>query len=469
MWKEDQPTENDNDEDSAVSSPSKLKKMQFDESIRISDVHWQSCTLPPTLYVDDYSVMTEVSNLRTLREGDHCVVGLNVLHNLFPMVDAWVSRLTSLEALPIRLYHHFVIVDSVADVTEDGPVRADGAPVRIAEFSETPAGAYRRITADGYKPSKILSKTIALLASPAQYHLPPLVSYLPPSRRKGCRGNGIFLIHQELSDEQRRQTRNAALALADGLREPAEGLTYRLMTGNCEHIANMVNAQTQRSVSPQVSHQLWCGIRILLQVVSMFFLATLSLAPFEECPYIQSLLAAVYHLFGTVPVVAQTQVHLVRTCVNLTQRRHTLGQVAYNYLIVKETVRAMVVGGTSITALALMPRFVWDTNCLRTACFISLTVYGGTSVIFNLTVQVLVRALLKANIGVPVLLFDDLRNVKQKDTGADSISEASEPEAEADCSGTTRSSQEPAEQDAESEVRRRHPIYEFQFDQYAYR
>ena len=140
--------------------------------------------------------------------------------------------------------------------------------------------------------------------------------------------------------------------------------------------------------------------------------------------------------------------------------------MTYDYLIVKETVRAVVVTGLSTGTLALMPRMVWDTGCVKLATGISLVTCAiaprsapdaaltltsrpgpkGTSIdaagpphalvshqsaatpralttrrppprrslglyslIFNVACQLVVRGLLRARVGVPVVLFDDLR------------------------------------------------------------
>ena len=113
----------------------RLPSLQLDESVVVSKVH-TLYELPPMLYVDDYNVITEVPDVRTLQEGDHCVVGLNVLHNMLPWTDAVISRLTSWEALPLRFYHHFIIIDSVAALSADGlPLAADGTPARIVHPS----------------------------------------------------------------------------------------------------------------------------------------------------------------------------------------------------------------------------------------------------------------------------------------------------------------------------------------------
>ena len=50
--------------------------------------------------------------------------------------------------------------------------------------------------------------------------------------------------------------------------------------------------------------------------------------------------------FGSASVVCVCR-SLVRICANLSTRRQTLGLVAYDFLMVKETLRACIVGGSA--------------------------------------------------------------------------------------------------------------------------
>ena len=405
-----------------------LESLMLDESVSISKVH-RLLELPPTLYIDDYTVMREVPDLLLLREGDHCVVGLNVLHNMAPMTDAILSLLTSWEAMPLRFFHHFIMVDSVASLDADGvPLAADGTPARIAEFSDTFPNGIKRVFAGGPEgwtlwPPAVLRNSMAVLKSPARYHIPPLASYLPPSRRNGKRGNGIYLVQPEtpLSPEQRRATRATALSLSAGTVMP----DYAVFTANCEHAAFMTCAQTRRWVSPQIAHYLWCLFRFALQLVGAAFLCALRLLGGDGSGVWHALGATLYHIFSTVPVAAQSHAQLVRTAVNLTQRRASLGQVTYDYLIVKESVRAIVVGGLSVGTIALMPRLVWDTGCVRLAVCLSLAAYGLFSLIFNTACQLVVRGLLRARVGVPVPLFVDVRESSSASSAAASSEQRS--------------------------------------------
>ena len=50
--------------------------------------------------VDDYTLLREVSDVRALRAGDHCVVGVNLLHTLWRWSDVLCSLFTSYGLVP---------------------------------------------------------------------------------------------------------------------------------------------------------------------------------------------------------------------------------------------------------------------------------------------------------------------------------------------------------------------------------
>lgn len=421
--------------------------VQVDESVRLTGIYWLN-EVPPTLYVDDYTVMQEVSDLLMLREGDHCMVGLNVMHKFSPIIDAFVSRQTSWEAAPLRMFHHFIVLDTVTQVCpQEGPLRADGKPVRLAEFSDTLTNAIDRVFGDGYNPRKVISNALELIASPARYHLAPLSDYLPPSRRRGRRGNGILLVCQTLTAEQRAKVVSDALALEHAPEMPI----YAPFFANCEHACFMVSSQG-RWVSPQIAYLLWHLFRLVLQCLGAACLVGLATTPRGISPALwHGVLAAVFHLFSTFVVTAAVQVQLVRSAVNLTQRREVIGEIAYHYLMVKETMRAVVAGGICIGTIAMMPRLVWDTGYLGLACALSMSMYGIMSVIFNVSHQLVVRALLRSGIGVPVPLFEDLRNPggTGRLRGLAAMDVTSEP-GEAQTEGAAREIQERESETSES-------------------
>lgn len=397
--------------------PRKSSFVQVDESTRISKIEWYLEELPPSLYVDDYTVTQEVPDLLMLREGDHCIVGLNLMPQFSQFVDAFISRITSWEAAPFRIFHHFILLDSVATLSDEKvPLRADGEAVRIAEFSETLPGAMARVFADGYHPKYLLRNVLALLASPAQYHVSRLVDYLPPSRRHGRRGNGIFVVLQTLTDEDRRLICEDALAFQHAPEMPA----YDPVTANCEHICFLVSAQG-RWASPQVAHIAWNLVRLLFQCVGAACLAGLTVQPtFIDAGVWHGLLSAFYHLFSTFVLLAAVNIQLVRTVFNLTRQRQAIGQLAFHYLIIKETIRAIIVGGLSIGVLAWMPRLALESRHAFVPCMLSLTIYAFACALFNVSHQLVVRTLLRSGMGVPVMIFQDLRDPEHLDAVAES-------------------------------------------------
>ena len=79
-------------------------------------------------------------------------------------------------------------------------------------------------------------------------------------------------------------------------------------------------------VSPQISHYLWCLFRLGLQAVGAVCLVGLHLLPAHGAFFRHTIVATLFHILSTVPVAAQSVAQLVRTAVNLTQRRRSLGQ-----------------------------------------------------------------------------------------------------------------------------------------------
>jgi hypothetical protein len=385
--------------------------LPFDESVRVSHIDWCECqdAMPPTLYVDDWTVLREVVNPYTLRAGDHCIVSVNVLHKLWKWSDMLCSALTSWEVLPFRLFHHFVVLDDVASIGANGvPLRADGTPVRIAEFSDSFVNAMRRLTMEGYSLAALLRNMYRVLTNPARFHTPPLADYVHRRQPGRC---GIFVVAQQLSEEQRRRTVENALTLARSNEAPV----YCVFSSNCEHLAWQLDASSSykgRFVSPQVAHNMWKAFRLSLCLVAVVCLGVLASLPADR-PLSHAAFATLYHLFATVPMGAQVQACLVRTAVNLTQRRGAgdLEKGTYEYLMIKETFRAAWITIFGVGLVCVMPRLVWESEGRRfkLAAFLSFWAYNLASMCFNMTSQLCTRALLRAGVGIPMPVFHDER------------------------------------------------------------
>jgi len=203
-----------------------------------------------------------------------------------------------------------------------------------------------------------------------------------------------------------------ALTLAHSKEAPV----YRVFSSNCEHLAWQLDASSAykgRWVSPQVPHNLWKLFRFCLNLVGLLCLWALAVAP-TTYSATHTIFASLYHLFTTIPVGAQVQACLVRTAVNLTQRRCAgeLEKGTFEYLMIKETLRAAWLTFFCVGLLCMMPRLVWDSGSshFRLAAAISLCAYNVAVIGFNSAHQICTRALLHAGVGVPMPVFDDLRS-----------------------------------------------------------
>lgn len=346
----------------------------------------------PTLYIDDYTVLDEV-DLTELRRGDHCIVGLNPVRKIFSWLDAMLMHLGSWEIL--RAYHHFILFDDVASISEEGvPLRADGAPAMICEYSNTPSEALAFVRKYGI---------LKLLENCAAFHSLPLHDYTTVANR------GVFRVRQSLTEEDRDRIVEDCKKLMDNY-EP-----YDLVFTNCESAAFFLSHGSNkhgRFVTPQVPMMLWAGVRTALALVGAACLMYLPSpapggagSPVAQPGLLAALLQFVYHTFATVPVVLQTEVHLVRTAVHLTDQRTLLGTVEYHHLLMKEVGRAIFVGGFATGTVAAMPTMVRNTGWRYTASFIALNAFVLCGLAYAVLTQFIIRALRRSGYGVPVPIF----------------------------------------------------------------
>lgn len=416
----------------------------------------------PTMYVDDCHVMQEVFDVRRLRRGDHCVVGLNPIRKLHPSIDAFFFFCASWHLL--RMFHHFIMLDNVAGVSEDGvALREDGRPAMIAEYSNTPMGAIRQMMHEGLR---------AVLRNPAPFQEIPLHDYtgsLPcqpqdgdPSpntavadaaaaastsggarkRKKGggttpneqlerqketqrsLRPFGVFRITQQLSEEQRTDIVREARQQMKEYRDAPLLHNYHILLHNCEHAAFRLGSK--RGVSPQVPMMLWEVFRVVVQLVGLGFLWNLgrvrgdcvddcrapnqmSPSPCINCAA-RSMSLWCFHIFATFPVALQVVVHLMRSTVHLTQQRDTVGEAVYQHLLAKEAARAVFVGTIAVGSICVLPQRVMEVpDRLSQSVLVVLFVYLGANTAFSFLSQLFIRACLHSPFGVPVFLFNSAR------------------------------------------------------------
>jgi hypothetical protein len=168
---------------------------------------------PPQLYVDQKTVVEEVRDLRALRKGDHCFVGLNCLRRLHWLLDSYCFFLGRWELF--RFYHHFRMATDVASAERDPttglvvPRDAKGADAFIFEYSTTPAEAVVALLRDrGWTKEFIPFQRI------------PLRSYTDVAPASAAGAIGIFRVREPV-------------ALTDAARDALVEEAWRL-TRNCK-------------------------------------------------------------------------------------------------------------------------------------------------------------------------------------------------------------------------------------------
>lgn len=95
-------------------------------------------------------------------------------------------------------------------------------------------------------------------------------------------------------------------------------------------------------------------------------------------------------------------------------QKEYLGDLVYYFLLTKEVARATFSGGLAIATMSLLPRMVWRGGSLPLACFLVLTAFNITDVIFNVSMQVVTRALNESGTGIPVAVFATERERRRR-------------------------------------------------------
>eukprot|EP00471_Norrisiella_sphaerica_P004975 CAMPEP_0184485390 /NCGR_PEP_ID=MMETSP0113_2-20130426/6999_1 /TAXON_ID=91329 /ORGANISM="Norrisiella sphaerica, Strain BC52" /LENGTH=570 /DNA_ID=CAMNT_0026866813 /DNA_START=34 /DNA_END=1743 /DNA_ORIENTATION=+ len=366
-------------------------EIPFDESVTGKIRFWRDAP-HLALYVDDYTVMEEVTDLTLLRKGDHCIVGLNPVRKLCGCCDALVFRLASLEVL--RLYHHFIMFDDVVSVTEEGvPLNSERLPASICEYSNTPLGAIQLFMEVGPK---------KFFANPAPFQQLTLHDY-----QDGRSAFGIFRVVGNISNHEREQIVREAKELMDTFQP------YDIIFRNCEHAAWGLDAGRRLWVSPQIPWMLYNFARLVVQVLGCLILLQIeSCRKYNACgPRYMGGIHFAYHVVTTLPVALQVLVSLVRSVVLLTEQKETIGELSYFFLLTKEVARAAIAGGLSIAILALLPQLVWNIDWVCTAMVLVMTTYFTCDVVFNLSFVLATRCLNGCGVGVPVAIFASKRHL----------------------------------------------------------
>lgn len=336
---------------------------------------------PPRAYVDSKTLIREVTDIATLRRGDHCLTSLNPARIISPTLDYIFSLLGIFEVS--WLFHHFVMLHDVHSVDEYGvPRTADGSPVEIVEASNTPSESLAEVYTLAH--GSLLEYPGAIyrfFLNKASVHRCPLVEY-------GDTGT-IFRVIKELSAADRDKVVREALKLTTNYQP------YNLLSNNCEHAIHMIAMGQGRS--PLVVHLFRCIFRLGLGCVGLFFLSTIGSTCYSSLCIsypIWALLA--YHLFTSVPVALQLLVSYFSLSRSVWQqyKQAVIDRDDCYHVLTKESCRVIVGGGLAITTISLMPKMILDTQQFLLASLLCIFAYMASDIIYGMSVQVVMRQVL---------------------------------------------------------------------------
>lgn len=340
--------------------------------------------LPPRMYVDQKTIIREVSSVVELRKGDHCMVTLNVLRCLHPRIDYLVSLFGGSFDL-CKFYHHFVVLDDVASVDANGiPRNQDGQLAAICEFTNTlPLAVEQLRVASGGQPSQLPRCIMDFLGDVAKIRRVALADYGDMPH--------IFRVEENLSEESRQRIVVHAIQL---LENPPK---YHPILRNCEHATNLVTSKREFT-SPQVPFASWVFARACLSLLGMRFLHIIGADCYERhCMTYPIWAFCAYSICTIAPVVCQGALQFCLS-VRFAYKSYMSSVITlddFYHLVVKEFMRVLVVCGIAISALLLIPAAVLrrgSTGCL-VSCMVVI-VYWVADAVFNIFVALSIRAML---------------------------------------------------------------------------
>lgn len=334
---------------------------------------------PPRVYVDQTSLIREVSDVTALRRGDHCMITLNALRCVHPRLDYFVSLLGSLEI--VNVYHHFTVLDDVAGLDENGvPRTSSGEIVGIMEYSNTLPQFWeeaRVMSLGKWWLFCITAVKMLLLEGKAKCQLRPLADYGDMPH--------IFRFERKMDDAEREQIRKNAVRLAE---QPPK---YNMIFSNCEHTTNLVHNREWQS--PEVWSVCWTMTRTILTVVALVILHVALTSSYPAWALV------IYYTLTVVPIVLQSIIWFVRVALSVRRcyLQNMISQVDLYHLLTKEFCRAVITCGTAVAVIVFAPWAAWSL-CERCIAMMTLAVpfaYMGSDMLYGLTCQLVVRMFLK--------------------------------------------------------------------------
>ena len=363
----------------------------------------RSTTGPLSIYIDGETIVEEIRDLKVLRKGDHCLVGLNAARRMSPWFDWICWRLAQWDVL--RLYHHFVMVDDVAAINKEGslPLAANGEPAMLCEFSNTPARAARIFWHQTCNMKLLEGMGSATWLLMAPFQKLPLGDYTSTAGIKG-----IFRVRQNppLTDEQRE------MICADAEKLLHSYGPYNLLWRNCESAAFALSPHSRRWVSPEVPMALWNVFRFGLTAIGALCIRQIPSASPSRARWLTFL----FHSFVTSPTTLQSLIELVRAAVKLTERRRDLGERSFHHLLSKEVGRTAVVSYWLGNLLGGMPLWVRrGAMGLKLATFLTLSAFTMCNMAYSILSRGVMKLFITVCGGVPIITFFDANDYDEED------------------------------------------------------
>jgi len=342
--------------------------------------------------------------LCTLRRGDHCVIAINFVRGAHPLLDYAISCLGSIEIC--YLYHHFIIVDDVSCIDEQGvPRTSQGTPARLFECGNTLPEAYEEIWSytKGHWLQRLAQWPFVflyfLVFYKAKFLTHPIADYGDTPH--------IYRVLAKQSPEERER------AIQEALRVEQKPKRYNVFTNNCEHICNHIRKGEHKSI--MVSFVMCVAFRTFLSLLGLaalrFHQDALKIAGMifgHLCPNQYSWELVAYHTFTSVPVALQAMISYV-LLMHSAYKQHAqdlIDRHEFYHLLSKELGRVIVVGGLTIVAISLSPSVV-SSFCMQfVVCAFA---YFASDVVYNCMVHAVMRLVLLPTYGSVWVLGQDSR------------------------------------------------------------
>lgn len=338
--------------------------------------------LPPRMYVDQRTIIREVTSVLELRKGDHCMITLNMLRCLSPRVDYLVSLLGSFDLC--KFYHHFVILDDVASVDANGiPVTEAGELVAIMEYANTVPEAVEqvRVGSDGHVIG-FFRCFFQLLGELAKCHRVALADYGDMPH--------IFRVEENLTQEDRDRI------VFEAERMLKNHPKYNPFLRNCEHATNLVTSRAEFT-SPMVPFGIWLLCRAGLSLLGLAFLHMIGTHCYERyCMAYPIWALCAYAICTIAPLACQGIVQYAMTvhCAYKSYMSSIITLDDFYHLMVKEFLRLLIVAGAAISALILAPAIVRRHGASVFVSWAVVHVYWVADAVFNICASLAIRALL---------------------------------------------------------------------------